>query len=167
MADTSMSHIQEHAKEQPTFQEAESIVLSAISSGEALEAAAAAREQTVLAMHHYLSSSRLDLYISGLNVLHVTGTKGKGSTCCFIEAILQQHGMRTGMYTSPHLLKMNERIRVDGRPLDESAFAKYVCAVWDKLKATAAAAEGTGFPPMPTFFRLLTLVGMWAFVHER
>lgn len=158
---------EQHSDACDNYQAAVDIVLSTISTGEALEAAAAARKQTVAAMHHYLGSSRLGLDFSGLTALHVTGTKGKGSTCCFIESVLQAHGLATGMYTSPHLLSMTERVRVGGRPVDEALFARYTHAVWNRLRKTVAAAEGTGFPSMPTYFRLLTLIGLWTFVHEK
>ncbi|KAG5190020.1 mitochondrial folylpolyglutamate synthase, partial [Tribonema minus] len=150
-----------------TFTAAVDIVNNAISTGAALEAAAAQRKQTVEAMHHYLGPTRLNLDISGLKVVHVTGTKGKGSTCCFVESILQHYGVATGLFTSPHLQKMTERIRVGGRPISEQAFSTYTYEVWEKLKATESAVEGTGHARMPTFFRLLTLIGLWTFVHER
>jgi dihydrofolate synthase/folylpolyglutamate synthase len=56
-------------------------------------------------------------------IVHVAGSKGKGSTCAFIDAILRTAGYRAGRYTQPHLHTMRERIAVAGRPIDESAFA--------------------------------------------
>src|SRR5256885_3649356 len=50
----------------------------------------------------------------GLKVLHVTGTNGKGSVCVYAASVLQAAGYRVGLYTSPHLVRFNERIRVDG-----------------------------------------------------
>src|SRR5665213_901456 len=47
-----------------------------------------------------------------LKIIHVAGTKGKGSTCAFLASILQQAGYKVGLYTSPHLHKVNERIRI-------------------------------------------------------
>jgi folylpolyglutamate synthase len=52
--------------------------------------------------------------VKGLHVIHVTGTKGKGSTCAFVESILRSAGYRTGLFTSPHLWDVRERIRIDG-----------------------------------------------------
>jgi folylpolyglutamate synthase len=63
--------------------------------------------------------------LDGLRVIHVTGTKGKGSTCAFVEAALRRCGLRTGLYTSPHLVEVRERIRINGAPLDRDAFARY------------------------------------------
>src|SRR5258708_8671502 len=54
---------------------------------------------------------------------HIAGTNGKGSTAAFLESILRQAGFRTGLNTSPHLEKINERIRVDGKEISDSEFA--------------------------------------------
>ena len=48
-------------------------------------------------------------------IIHVAGTKGKGSVCAMIASALQSAGLRTGLYTSPHLMKFNERIQVNGK----------------------------------------------------
>src|SRR5258708_34693208 len=55
---------------------------------------------------------------------HIAGTNGKGSTAAFLESILRQAGFRTGLNTSPHLEKINERIRVDGKEITHSDFAE-------------------------------------------
>ena len=52
--------------------------------------------------------------LGSLSVIHVAGTKGKGSTCAFAERILRSSGRRTGLFTSPHLLDIRERFRVNG-----------------------------------------------------
>jgi dihydrofolate synthase / folylpolyglutamate synthase len=56
-------------------------------------------------------------------IVHVAGTNGKGSTCAMIESGLRAHGLRTGLFTSPHLSEPTERIRIDGRPIPASEFA--------------------------------------------
>ena len=92
--------------------------------------------------------------LNKLNVLHVTGTKGKGSTCAFINSILRRAipqwkiGMRDGLfsltwliytdrppglYTSPHLVAVRERITINGKPISEEDFTKYFFEVWDRL----------------------------------
>lgn len=60
-----------------------------------------------------------------MKFIHVAGTKGKGSVCAFCEAILRQCGVKTGLYTSPHLVSVRERIRIDGKPISQELFAKY------------------------------------------
>jgi dihydrofolate synthase/folylpolyglutamate synthase len=64
-------------------------------------------------------------------ILIVGGTNGKGSTCAMLEACLLAAGYRVGCYTSPHLLRYNERVRVDGRELDDAALASAFAAVED------------------------------------
>uniref|UniRef100_F1LG17 Folylpolyglutamate synthase n=1 Tax=Ascaris suum TaxID=6253 RepID=F1LG17_ASCSU len=56
--------------------------------------------------------------VDKLNVIHVSGTKGKGSTCAFTESILRRLGYKTGFYSSPHLVHVRERIRINGRPFE-------------------------------------------------
>ena len=83
--------------------------------------------------------------------IHITGTNGKGSTTACLAAILQEAGFRTGMYTSPHLERYTERMRIDGLEVEETAFA-------DAIEQTAAAAremERDGLEH-PTQFEVLT-----------
>lgn len=63
--------------------------------------------------------------LRNLSVIHVSGTKGKGSTCAFTESILRHHGFKTGFFSSPHLVEVRERIRIDGEPLPRKKFAEY------------------------------------------
>ena len=55
---------------------------------------------------------------------HIAGTNGKGSTAAFLESILRRAGFRTGLYTSPHLERINERIRIAGEEISDDAFAE-------------------------------------------
>lgn len=70
----------------------------------------------------------------------MTGTKGKGSTCALTQSILKHFPtdkpIRTGLFTSPHLVAMRERIRINGEPLSEELFAKYSQQVWERLEET-------------------------------
>ena len=71
--------------------------------------------------------------------VHVAGTNGKGSTSAMIAAVLQSAGYRTGLYTSPHLVKFNERIRVNGKMISDSDLARYAALFRpqiDDLQAT-------------------------------
>jgi len=81
--------------------------------------------------------------LNKLNVVHITGTKGKGSTSAFVERMLRDHlPGRIGLYTSPHLCAVRERIRINGRPLEEEEFAKYFFEVWERLEADPKVSPG-------------------------
>lgn len=71
--------------------------------------------------------------LDDLSVIHVTGTHGKGSTCFYCESILLSHGYSTGFYSSPHLLEVRERIRIDGKPISKNVFAEHFWHVYDML----------------------------------
>jgi dihydrofolate synthase/folylpolyglutamate synthase len=60
----------------------------------------------------------------GLRGVHVAGTNGKGSTSAMVESIARASGLRTGLYTSPHLCRFAERIRIDGEPIGDEAFER-------------------------------------------
>src|SRR5438270_12611534 len=92
----------------------------------------------------------------GAPVLHVAGTNGKGSTCAFAEASLRAAGLRTGLYTSPHLNHFCERIRIDGEPMSEER----ACELLEEVRARVPwALEDPGL----TFFEIVTLMGFLAF----
>ncbi|XP_024522346.1 uncharacterized protein LOC9646144 [Selaginella moellendorffii] len=76
--------------------------------------------------------------VSKLSVIHVAGTKGKGSTCAFVERILRASGFRTALFTSPHLLDIRERFRLNGEEVSEETFNKYFWWCWDHLQANEA-----------------------------
>ncbi|KAL8906531.1 MAG: hypothetical protein Q9207_001969 [Kuettlingeria erythrocarpa] len=102
--------------------------------------------------------------VNGLNVIHVSGTKGKGSTCAFINSFLRAHGERTGfprkigLYTSPHLKYVQERIQIDSRPISEIVFANYAFEVWHGLSGKIS--------PGPRYLQLLFLISVHAFIRE-
>src|SRR5580704_5165889 len=70
----------------------------------------------------------------GLAAVHVAGSNGKGSTSAMVEAVARAAGLRTGLYTSPHLCRFAERIRLDGRPIEDDAFARCLAAVIDRCR---------------------------------
>ncbi len=95
-------------------------------------------------------------------VIHVTGTNGKGSTARMAEAICRAYGMRTGLYTSPHLERINERIAIDGQSLSDDDFVD----TWDQVKLLVDLVdmkmEQAGKPRM-SFFEVLTAMAIWKF----
>ncbi len=94
--------------------------------------------------------------------VHVTGTKGKGSTAAMIASALRHSGHRVGLYTSPHLHTVRERVRVDGRPVDEQTFADNVERLWPAVESTGRPGSDEGV----SFFELLTAMAFHHFARE-
>jgi dihydrofolate synthase/folylpolyglutamate synthase len=95
-------------------------------------------------------------------VVHITGTDGKGSTSMMTEALLRAYGLRTGLYTSPHLERVNERISIDGTPLSDERFIDAFEQVKGFIDLTDEWAQKQGGERM-SFFEVLTLMAIWAF----
>ncbi|KAJ6598914.1 FolC bifunctional protein [Mycena vulgaris] len=102
--------------------------------------------------------------LNAINAIHITGTKGKGSTSAFTDSILREaHPQwKTGLYTSPHLVAVRERIRINGKPLSEEDFAKFFFEVWDRIDQNKTRLETT--PDKPGYFRFMTLVAFHTFL---
>jgi dihydrofolate synthase/folylpolyglutamate synthase len=90
-----------------------------------------------------------------LRFIHLAGSNGKGSTAAFCESCLRAAGRRVGLYTSPHLVSIRDRIQVDREPISEAAFG-------EGMEAVRAATEGE-----PTFFELMTALALWHFARAR
>ncbi len=94
----------------------------------------------------------------------VAGTNGKGSTAATLASILRASGLKTGLYTSPHLLRINERIRIDGKPIADEDFA----LLHDVVDRTAERLVGEGdLPWHPSFFETLTAMAFEYFARSR
>ena len=91
-------------------------------------------------------------------IIHVAGTNGKGSACAYMQAVLLEMGRRTGFFTSPHLISINERIVVDREQIDDAEFL----AVFEQVKETVdgMAADGVSHP---SYFEFLFGMAMVAF----
>lgn len=93
-------------------------------------------------------------------VCHVAGSKGKGSVANLVAAGLRQAGLRVGVFSSPHVERINERIRVDGQPLGDEALAAALEASLGLVEeAEAAGTDGAE----ASWFDIVTLAGLWAF----
>jgi dihydrofolate synthase / folylpolyglutamate synthase len=95
-------------------------------------------------------------------IIHITGTNGKTSTSRMIESILRAHDLRTGMLTSPHLERVNERIVIDGEPISNAAFVSNWNDIRPFLDITDAELAAKGDQPL-SFFEALTLLAFAAF----
>lgn len=94
---------------------------------------------------------------------HIAGTNGKGSTAAFLDAILRAAGMRTGLYTSPHLERINERIRISGEEISDEAFA----AAWTRIQGVIESLLASGeLAAHPTFFECVTAIAFVAFAER-
>lgn len=134
--------------------------------------------------------------LNRLRVIHIAGTKGKGSTAAFTSSLLctrfaqlraqdhrsaaaPEHGQRApasfkvGLYTSPHMISARERIRINGLPLPETLFVRYFFDVWDRLGSPPTASYGgdavghPSWPLRPFYFRFLTLLSWHVFLSEQ
>ncbi len=95
-------------------------------------------------------------------VIHVAGTNGKTSTARMIEALLRSFGLRTGLYTSPHLHSVRERIRLDGEPIDLERFVNVYDDIAPYLGIVDRTSEQRGGPAL-SYFEVLTVLAYAAF----
>lgn len=109
-------------------------------------------------MRRLLLDDGIDPDRPGAAVLHVAGTNGKGSVCAVAERILRDAGVKTGLFTSPHLVTYRERIRVNGAMIPEEVVARELT----RLRTSVAAWENH-----PTFFELSLALAMRHFLNER
>lgn len=91
-----------------------------------------------------------------LRFIHVAGSNGKGSTCAMLASILKESGYSTGLFTSPHLLRFSERIRVNGEEVNEDFVVQFCARV-----------RQTDFPYEPSFFEITWLMALMYFVEKK
>jgi dihydrofolate synthase / folylpolyglutamate synthase len=94
----------------------------------------------------------------------IAGTNGKGSTAATLASILQASGLKTALYTSPHLIRINERIRINGEQIDDDQFARLHAEV---ERASEKLVEQGKLPWHPSFFEMMTAIAFVDFSHAR
>lgn len=95
---------------------------------------------------------------TSFHYIHVAGTNGKGSVCAYMESCLREMGFKTGLFTSPHLVRINERMRINNEEISDEDFAE----AFYKVKALVDVQITQGIPH-PTFFEFIYLMAMCAF----
>ena len=95
---------------------------------------------------------------------HIAGTNGKGSTAAFLESALRRAGFRTGLYTSPHLEKINERMRINGKEISDESFAAIFTRLQALIEELLAAHK---LRAHPTYFECVTAMAFECFARER
>ncbi|MBQ1470159.1 MAG: bifunctional folylpolyglutamate synthase/dihydrofolate synthase, partial [Schwartzia sp.] len=96
------------------------------------------------------------------DTIHITGTNGKGSVSCMTAGILTASGLRTGLYTSPHLFSYTERCKVDGKEISEEEFASCLTRVREAAEKMVLEGEET-----PTQFEVLTALAFLWFAEQK
>jgi dihydrofolate synthase/folylpolyglutamate synthase len=99
-----------------------------------------------------------------LRIVHVAGSKGKGSTSAMLAAVLQGAGYRTGLFTSPHLCRVEERIQVDGESISSAELATLLAEI---AEVTGAGTGRRRAALAPTFFEIATALGFLHFLRRR
>lgn len=102
--------------------------------------------------------SRLRNPQEGIKIIHVAGTNGKGSVCAYLNAMLLAGGKKTGLFTSPHLVRINERFQINGEDVSDEQFLDAFLKVEKAAKEYEAEGEGH-----PSYFETLFLMGMLIF----
>lgn len=102
--------------------------------------------------------SRLGNPQEGIKIIHVAGTNGKGSVCAYLNAMLLVGGKKTGLFTSPHLVRINERFQINGEDVSDEQFLDAFLKVEKAAKEYEAEGEGH-----PSYFETLFLMGMLIF----
>lgn len=94
----------------------------------------------------------------GMKIIHVAGTNGKGSVCAFLSEVLDKAGKRVGLFTSPHLVRINERFQFNNKPISDQEFL----SAYEKVEKAVKGMTEEGFSH-PTYFELLFALAMVAF----
>ena len=145
-----------------TYENALKILDSLISRKAVTSGDSNQQELNLEATSYYIDKLGLD--ISKLPMIHIAGTKGKGSTSAFCELILRKNGLRTGLFTSPHLIDIRERIRINGSPVSKEVFTKAFWECYDNLNSDSITEK---FSAMSTYFRFMVVIAFKILVDAK
>ncbi len=95
--------------------------------------------------------------------IHIAGTNGKGSTAAFLASILQEAGYKTGLYTSPHLVRFNERIKINGRDISDAGLRRLIAIIRKAVEENQTGKHSF----QPTFFEFTTAMAFLHFAQEK
>jgi dihydrofolate synthase/folylpolyglutamate synthase len=96
--------------------------------------------------------------------VQVAGTNGKGSVCAFLDSICISAGIKTGLYTSPHLISITERIKIEGKEISQDDFARYATKIREISENLVEKGE---LESVPTYFEQVTAIALSAFADEK
>ena len=99
-------------------------------------------------------------------VIHVAGTEGKGSTCTMLGQVLTASGRRTGVYTSPHLETIHQRMAIDGNLITDDQLVDTLAKIWPVVDEMDAASKTSGYRPL-TFFEITTAAALLHFATQK
>uniref|UniRef100_A0A0K0FCC4 Folylpolyglutamate synthase n=1 Tax=Strongyloides venezuelensis TaxID=75913 RepID=A0A0K0FCC4_STRVS len=161
----SSNHIMEKLSKCNLYDDAIIKLNSLISNAKSIEEAKKSRMMTqnnsLPLMKTYFEACNININdLDKLNVIHIAGSKGKGTTSAMIEALLRDKGYKTGFFSSPHLVNVTERIRINGEEIDKITFSKYFFDIYNRL------VEGN-IQPLPGYFRFLTILAYYTFLSEK
>lgn len=121
------------------------------------------RTMTVTETRRFMEKLGISLDdVDKLNVIHIAGTKGKGSTCSYVERILRGHGIKTGFFSSPHLVDREERIRIAGVPISPETFTSHFWEIYNKTVLGLDEKDVVSFP-----FQLFLLMAFKIFIEAQ
>ena len=98
-----------------------------------------------------------------MKMVHIAGTNGKGSTSAYLAGLLEKAGLKVGLFTSPHLVEVRERFRVNGSMISKELFTEAV----QHIQALLEVAAGNGDEYQPCYFDMMFFIGMYAFSKEK